>query len=178
MDGFSQTYDEARDAFREAAKAVGANIQEYRIDVPSYAGTLAIDVACFGHAHPNWSLVVSSGLHGVEGFFGSAVQLSYLRSVLGTKANALRGRYVFIHALNPFGFSALRRANEDNVDLNRNFLLPGEAYSGVSDSYARLNSFLNPAYPPGKGDFYSQSTLENFADGVWTIKAGGCRGAI
>ena len=27
-----------------------------------------------------------------------------------------------IHALNPFGFAHLRRANEDNVDLNRNFV--------------------------------------------------------
>ncbi len=27
-----------------------------------------------------------------------------------------------LHALNPYGFSHLRRANEDNADLNRNFV--------------------------------------------------------
>jgi hypothetical protein len=36
-----------------------------------------------------------------------------------------------IHALNPFGFAWRRRFNEENVDLNRNFLLPDEPYSGA-----------------------------------------------
>jgi hypothetical protein len=40
------------------------------------------------------------------------------------------------------------------VDLNRNFLLPREAYTDASEAYAALNNFLNPAYPPRLADFY------------------------
>jgi hypothetical protein len=29
---------------------------------------------------------------------------------------------LLIYAVNPYGFSHLRRVNEDNIDLNRNFL--------------------------------------------------------
>ncbi len=31
-------------------------------------------------------------------------------------------RVVLVHAFNPYGFSWVRRVNEDNVDLNRNFV--------------------------------------------------------
>jgi hypothetical protein len=96
---FCRTYVEARAAFREAATGVGSALHDYHVRVPNYQGALTIDVACFGHPQPKWSLVISSGLHGVEGFFGSAVQLSYLRAARDGIGNALRGRYVFIHAL-------------------------------------------------------------------------------
>jgi Protein of unknown function (DUF2817) len=168
---FCRTYVEARAAFREAATGVGSALHDYHVRVPNYQGALTIDVACFGHPQPKWSLVISSGLHGVEGFFGSAVQLSYLRAARDGIGNALRGRYVFIHALNPFGFATLRRVNEDNVDLNRNFLLPGEPYSGASKSYARLNAFLNPACPAGPGNFYTMKALWNiFRMGYGSLK--------
>ena len=54
----------------------------------------------------------------------------------------------FLHALNPYGFSHLRRTNEDNVDLNRNFrdfstLPPPNA------AYAEVHGFMVPAtWPP------------------------------
>ena len=57
-------------------------------------------------------------------------------------------RYVLIHGVNPFGFSNLRRCNEDNVDVNRNFLESGDDYMGAPDGYAGLDSFLNPESPP------------------------------
>jgi hypothetical protein len=55
---------------------------------------------------------------------------------------------LLLHALNPYGFSHLRRVNEDNADLNRNFMdfrkpLP------VNAAYAEIHSLLLPgAWPP------------------------------
>jgi len=54
-------------------------------------------------------------------------------------AAATRGgvAILFVHAVNPYGFSHLRRANEDNIDLNRNFRdyrfkpAPNEGYAAV-----------------------------------------------
>ncbi len=61
------------------------------------------------------------GLHGVEGFFGSAVQLACLEHWLSAEAPSVK--YVFLHGLNPYGFAWRRRFDENNVDPNRNFLL-------------------------------------------------------
>ena len=88
------------------------------------------------------TLVISSGLHGVEGFFGSAVQVALLER---WRVAPPPVRCVLLHALNPFGFAWLRRTDERNVDLNRNFLLDGEPFAGAPPGYAALDPVLNPA---------------------------------
>ena len=101
-----------------------------------------------GSETPKRLLVVTSGLHGVEGFLGSAIQLALINQ-WQEQLNSLRENAVLlVHALNPFGFERLRRFDENNVDLNRNFLLPGEKYEGANDHYRRLDSFLNPRLWP------------------------------
>ena len=57
-------------------------------------------------------------------------------------------RFVFIHAVNPFGFAHIRRGDEWNVDLNRNFRLDGEVFTGSPSHYARLDGLMNPKSPP------------------------------
>ena len=53
-----------------------------------------------------------------------------------------------MHAVNPYGFSRLRRVNEDNVDLNRNFRDFG-APAPVNAGYAELHELLLPeSWPP------------------------------
>ena len=49
-----------------------------------------------------------------------------------------------LHALNPYGFSHLRRVNEDNADLNRNFV-DFRAPLPVNAAYAEIHSLLLPA---------------------------------
>ncbi|MCA9269152.1 MAG: DUF2817 domain-containing protein, partial [Planctomycetales bacterium] len=144
---FSLTYDEARRSFREAAAAAGASLDVYPIDAQD-AEPLTIDVAAVGPDDAS-AIVTSSGVHGVEGFLGSAVQHALLRRL--READAPPGvRHVLIHGVNPFGFAQLRRFNEDNVDLNRNFLDDAADYRGAPPAYARLNGFLNPASPPSR----------------------------
>lgn len=146
---FSGDYDTARRKFREAAREAQATLQKYPLDVAGSEGQeLTIDVATIGEPNDGSVLVISSGTHGVEGFFGSAVQTAWLQSCregFGLRRNAAM---VLVHAVNPYGFSWLRRVNEDNVDLNRNFLAPGEKYEGAPSGYSELNAFLNPATPP------------------------------
>jgi hypothetical protein len=93
-------------------------------------------------------LVISSGMHGVEGFFGSAVQLGLLELWEGQTRPPVK--CVFLHALNPFGFAWLRRVDENNVDPNRNFLLAGESYTGAPAGYSALDKLLNPRRPPSR----------------------------
>ena len=75
---FSPTYDVARQRFLEAARNVRAQTASYPIDQVGPTGeSLSVDVAWVGAREPTQAVVVTSGLHGVEGFFGSAVQLAW-----------------------------------------------------------------------------------------------------
>jgi hypothetical protein len=150
---FSVDYFSARKRFRAAANARGYRLESYALaPTESWADDLTIDVALGGSTRAARVVVVSSGLHGVEGFLGSAIQLALLEGehYLGQPPEG--AALLLVHALNPFGFARLRRANEDSVDLNRNFLTPeyGHAplYQGCHPLYPRLDPLLNPRHPP------------------------------
>ncbi len=165
---FSSTYAEARHRFLDAARAVNADVQTYALDAAS-PDTLSIDVATLGAAHDP-ALVVSSGIHGVEGYFGSAVQLALLQQ-LKLANRRKRIRYVLIHGLNPYGFAQGRRVNEDNTDLNRNFMLDASAYAGAPEGYARLNNLLNPPSPPSRFEPFKLKMLWKISTlGLQTLK--------
>ncbi len=150
MREFCPDYPTARARFRSAATALGAELEALELNATGPRGeVLSIDAARVGPAAPKRLVVVSSGLHGVEGYFGSAVQLQLLERRLPHHPLPEGVGMLLLHALNPFGMAWKRRVNEDNVDLNRNFLRPGEAYGGAPDGYAALDGLLNPPSPPG-----------------------------
>lgn len=159
---FSQTYAEARRRFVAAAQAVGATLQAHVIDADlsnasKDAEPLTIDVAILG-ADNDPALLITSGIHGVEGYFGSAVQLALLER-LHDATQRKKIRYVLVHALNPYGFAHTRRVNEDNIDLNRNFMSSAADYAGAPEGYARLDAFLNPHSPPSRHEPFKAKTL-------------------
>ena len=119
----SPSYAEARQGFLAAASAVGASVTSsiHPTEIGPGSEPLAIDVADLGSTDSSAALVVISGTHGVEGYAGSAIQTDWLGR-LATDGAPGGLRVVLIHALNPYGFAWTRRTNEDNVDLNRNFV--------------------------------------------------------
>ena len=156
FDPFSGSYPVARDRFRAAARAAAALLEHHAVagQGPDGCG-LAVDLALVGARNPRRAVVVSSGLHGVEGFFGSAVQLAWLRRFREGSVSMPGGTVVvLLHAVNPFGFAWRRRADEDNVDLNRNFLDAGETYAGTPTHYDRVHALLNPPTPPPRLDAF------------------------
>lgn len=120
---FSQTYAEARDKFLNAARNAGLSVTGHEHPLRGRDGeVLATDVARLGPMDAENLLVLSSACHGVEGFCGSGVQVSLLGDA-GFRAASQRSgvAVLFVHALNPYGFSWWRRTTQENVDLNRNF---------------------------------------------------------
>jgi hypothetical protein len=155
---FSSDYSAARQRFREAASRLGWQLEAHPIGAAGPSGEeLTIDVGCSSGGDPERVLVVSSGVHGVEGFFGSAVQVALLEQ--WAAASPPSTKCVFLHGLNPFGFAWLRRFDENNVDPNRNFLLPGERFEGAPEGYARLDAFLNPRRPPSRWEPFTLKAL-------------------
>jgi hypothetical protein len=166
---FAQTYAEARDKFLAAGAERGARM--FRDVHPSERGAqgeeLSIDGAQIGDDKVPALLLLTSGTHGVEGFCGSGCQVALLRDDAFLAAVERADVCVLmLHALNPYGFSHLQRTNEDNADLNRNFVdfsspLP------PSPAYAEIHWLLLPAAWPPPQD--SETKL-----GAW-IKAYGER---
>ncbi|MBY4728990.1 M14 family metallopeptidase [Cupriavidus pauculus] len=148
---FARSYAEARQKFLDAAHACGASLTEF--PHPTETGrdgeTLAMDVAWLGDAQAQRVVLVTSGTHGAEGFCGSGAQVAMLDdTALHADCRRAGVALMLVHAVNPYGFSHLRRVNEDNVDLNRNFMdfdrpLP------LNPAYAEVAPLLLPSqWPP------------------------------
>jgi hypothetical protein len=143
-DCFGASYADARQRFLGACADAGADVasQRHPLAGPD-GGALFLDVARLGAADARRTLLVASGTHGVEGFCGSGLQSFLLRD--GLAARIPPGvALVLVHAVNPWGFAWLRRVNEDNVDVNRNFLDHAAPHPQNPD-YDALYDWLNPS---------------------------------
>lgn len=160
---YSPDYLTARDAFCAAARRLEWELESYPLaGLAGPAGeTLAVDVALSTTRPTAKTLVLSSGLHGVEGHFGSAVILQLLERWLAEPSSLSNLRVVILHSLNPFGFAWSRRFDQDNIDPNRNFLLPGEDYVGSPDGYAQLDRILNPRRTASAFDLFPLQALSS-----------------
>ncbi len=159
---FSATYAEARDKFRRAAKAAGGELDSltHPENGPD-GGELTTDVAWIGERGASRVLVMISATHGVEGFCGSGAQVDWLSRGEGGRIGADTA-VLLIHAINPYGFSWLRRVTHENVDLNRNWIdfsspLP------ENSSYDLLSDAICPSDWTDEAQAKSAQTLADFA---------------
>lgn len=135
---YASDFGALRQEFRQAAERAGAELSEYvhPLNGPD-GGPLATDVALLGRRDARKLIVLISGTHGIEGPFGSTCQTAWL----GQK-NLRRlpddTAILAIHLINPWGTAWSRRVNEDNVDLNRNFI-DWSAGAPVNNGYAGLH---------------------------------------
>ena len=149
-DAFAGSYARARVQFLEAAATAGLPIESHAHPLKGRDGEdLAMDVVRDGPPDAEKLLIVSSACHGVEGYCGSGVQVYALHDAAWREEARAHGVAVlYIHALNPYGFSHVRRFTHENVDLNRNFQdfsrpLP------VNEAYREVEPFLLPStWPP------------------------------
>ena len=149
-DAFSSSYAQARIKFLEAAATAGINVHSQPHPLKGRDGEdLAMDVARDGPMDAPKLLIVSSACHGVEGFCGSGVQVHALHDADWLeKARASGTAVLYIHALNPYGFSHIRRTTHENVDLNRNFQDFSKPLP-VNAAYRALHDLILPSeWPP------------------------------
>jgi len=119
---FSSDYNEAREKFINVCCASSVEVESHQNPSMGPDGEkLYTDVALLGRREANEVLILCSGTHGVEGLCGSGIQTGLVCEGLVSRLKEDQ-RVVVIHSINPYGFAHLRRTNEDNVDLNRNFV--------------------------------------------------------
>lgn len=165
---FSPDYAGARVRFRAAALRAGAALDALPLAARGpHDESLTIDFAWLGARRPRNVLLHISGVHGVEAFAGSAAQLALLAAPPALPAD---GALILLHVLNPYGMAWLRRANEHNVDLNRNFHLDNGIWTGAPPLYKRLDALLNPASPPERDAFTLRMGAAGLRHGVRAVR--------
>jgi hypothetical protein len=169
VDYFSQDYPAARHWFRSAADR--RSLWTDRLEITGTGPDeelLTVDIAWLGDRTATRILLHTSGLHGVEGFAGSAIQLQLLDEPPVLAADCA---LVLVHILNPYGMAWLRRANGANVDLNRNFIFSEQQRQGAAKAYEMLDPLLNPPYPPRIDGFYPRALYFLMRYGYRHLKA-------
>mgnify|MGYP001244843762 FL=1 len=153
---FAPDYVTARQRFLDASEK--ANVEPTTLSLSVIGPSeerLSIDIVYLGPEKPKRLIIHTSGVHGVEGFPGSAVQVRLLeRWAEGDLKVSDDTGLIIAHAINPYGFAWLRRVNENNADLNRNFLPIEEEYVGEPEKYHELDDLLNPRTYNTPFDFF------------------------
>lgn len=148
-DYFKNSYEESQQHFDELyTRAKNTNPKAEVLDYQYSEGTIKSYFFPPVEKAENL-LILISGTHGIEAFTGSAVQ----RYLLDQKLNLKKTAVLMVHGMNLYGFKNFRRVNENNIDLNRNFVLDRSSFQSDDAHYGLLNDFLNPANPPRTGFF-------------------------
>lgn len=148
---FHETYNDCRSSFIESVEGllkIYDSAKIGKIIVPSKVDNdLSIDWFYIpAQKHKDKLLILNSGLHGIEGYTGSAIQQMFIEKFLKQHLPDNMG-VLLIHGLNPYGFKYHRKVTENNVDLNRNCLLENQTFDIKNDGYAELTDMLMPSEP-------------------------------
>lgn len=177
VESFSASYFDARAKFLEAAASANLPVTSHIHPRAGRDGEqLAMDVVLDGSPDADRLLIVTSACHGVEGYCGSGVQVFALHDPAWREQARAQGVAVlYVHALNPFGFSHMRRATHENVDLNRNFQDFSKPLP-VNEAYRALQPLLLPEHWPP--DAANAQALAHFIEskGMTAFQAAVSRG--
>jgi hypothetical protein len=148
---FCPGYHADRSAFSSElerfATATGRSVQQHRLSVDARADLTVSIAELPAHERPEKIYVVCCGIHGVEGYAGSAIMRALMQSQL-TRLDPATTGLLLVHALNPYGFQHDIRVNQNNVDLNRNCAAHGEALFGSHNAHFEvLRGLLGPSRP-------------------------------
>ena len=89
-------------------------------------------------------LVITTGVHGIEGYIGSAMLDVFFEDIF-PGLNRENTGVLIVANVNPYGMKYMRSSNENNVDLTKNFIMDWDTFDSSSNQgYSNLLSFLQP----------------------------------
>lgn len=120
-------------------------------------------------------IVITTGVHGIEGYIGSVMLDVFWEEIYSSEINKANTGVLVVANVNPYGMKYHRRYNENNVDLNRNFILDWNSFDmTVNKDYPKVDTFLGPKDTMGniighELSFYGSMLKELIEDGADTI---------
>ena len=175
---FPENYCEGRKLFRAACERNDLKIDSHTH--PEVRGPngedLAIDCVWIGPVRAQRVLLLLCGTHGLEAGPGAATILQWMDS--GALQNLSEGTAVMIiYGVNPYGWAYSSRTNEDNIDLNRNFLdhtceyPPNSGYAEVH-SHILTDDISNTGLESALGHFHRFAEQHGDTAALQAITAG------
>ena len=173
-DSFYTSYDEIRNHLEDRVTSLRENnivveVSEYAVDE---SDDLYIDNIYLPSTSNKENLIVlTTGVHGMEGYIGSVMLDVFFEEIYPTIDNENTG-ILIIANVNPYGMKYMRRYNENNVDLNRNFILDWDNFDLASNKdYPEVKDFLQPEGKIGNAfwhevDFYLNLAKEAISKGA------------
>ena len=147
---FPTSYQESREEFLGDFQKVQKHWPSARLESRNLSAEedLRIDwVRADALSSPQRMLIITCGVHGIEGFVGSRMRTLFIDHYLERIDPETTG-LLLIHAINPWGMKYKRRVTRNNVDLNRNFILEEEDFqAGINPDYQLYDPLLNPERP-------------------------------
>lgn len=178
---YSEVFFDEYDEVREHLLATVDNLKNQGIETDLYSHAidveedLYIDTIYLPSSTEQKNLVVlTTGVHGIEGYIGS-VMLDVFWQEIYPDLNKENTGVLVIANVNPYGMKHHRRYNENNVDLNRNFIIDWEAFdTTVNKDYPKVDQFLGPQKKMGnalwhEAGFYASMVKEVVANGADSI---------
>lgn len=175
---FKQEYNEAREKFHELYEALSV---KYNCEITSYkvGDDYYIDQIEIIPAQKENLICITTGLHGIEGYVGNYILQRFVQQHMD-KINTENTGIILVHGINPFGMAKKRKVNENNVDLNRNFL-DFRKIIEPNESYIKNERYYLPSkLPSSKWAANSQFALKTVSlfinNTIEKIKEGALRG--
>ena len=171
-ESFRTDYEDIRLHLQELSDGLGAEFASHPIDE---GDGLYIDSFYLPSRDTQTNLVVlTTGVHGIEGYIGAAMLDVFFGEIYPTLDHSDTGVLVVAN-VNPYGMKHLRRYNENNVDLNRNFILDWDTFDRASNQeYPKVDTFLGPTGKIGnalwhEAGFYLSLAKTAITEGADTI---------
>ena len=176
-ESFLTTYDEVRahlEARINSLRASGVTV-EYTEHAIDESDNLYIDNIYLPSSGEKTNLIVlTTGVHGMDGYIGSVMLDVFFEEIYPTLDTTDTG-ILIVANVNPYGMKYMRRYNENNVDLNRNFIEDWDSFDRTSNKdYPKVVSFLQPTGKMGNAfwhevGFYLSLAKEAILTGAGTI---------
>lgn len=150
---FSDTYEESRGRFIDTLPLIRQVFPDAELFSHKLAGDedLTIDLISSTPLRKDRVFILTTGLHGIEGYTGAAIQQLFIRDYLQRLQPESTG-LLLVHAINPWGMKHRRKVNGNNVDLNRNFNQFAHEFDIQSNPSARkLEKLVYPQKPVNAG---------------------------
>ena len=173
-ESFLTSYDDIRVHLQE--KMEGLRADGVSVEASSYAvdasDDLYIDTFYLPSRQERTNLIVlTTGVHGMEGYIGS-VMLDVFFEEIYPQLNTETTGILVVANVNPYGMKYMRRYNENNVDLNRNFIMDWETFDLAGNTeYPKVESFLGPTGKIGNALWHEVSFYASLAKEALTVGA-------
>ena len=171
-EAFLNDYENVRTHLQELMDGLGAESHPHAVDE---SDGLYIDTYYLPSTAEQTNLIVlTTGVHGIEGYIGSVMLDVFFGEVYPGLNTATTG-VVVVANVNPYGMKYMRRYNENNVDLNRNFILDWESFDlATNQDYPKVDTFLGPTGKIGNAlwrevGFYLSLGKTAIAEGADTV---------